>query len=1059
MKRSRMLLLAAMLLCHTAAAQTNSNLYTHVERTHQEVLDNLDAYCRQIQNDWKLPGMYIQVGNGYETIFAKAYGYSDPETGAPITDKSIFQIASVTKSFTTYLLATLVDEGLISWDDKVCDILDDFRMYDPWVTDNMLIKDVTCHRAGLANEAGTRFQRLGYNRDDVYHAIAAIRPNYPFRAGYEYNDVMFQIAARIIVNVTGKSYEQNLQERIFDPLGMSGTILLGPDYTKAVKEGRAARPYRFGRSADTMALSRVPDDYLTYKTYSTGGPQGGICCPPGDLMKWAQFHLNGGVAGGKRLISKEQMDFLHTAMNIIWQNETGIKSYAHGWFVEQSRKAKIIFHTGTNAGIIALCAFIPDHNLTFTLQATGSIGPEPRFAIMYRLVDLVLGLEDYDYDADYLARWYAGAAAAYQDELRHRSDPDWFKPAPASELLVGKYRGQDVFGDMQVVGRNGRIWLKVLKNNAEYPLKHVNGKRFLIEASAEMYAEFEFGKGEDNKATALNIDFMRNEHLDPWVRSEVTVIGRITDRSTGRGIAGVPVTDGYSYVRTDSLGRYSITPDSRAQKIYYTTPAAYEVALDEQSHLPAFYSAKDISDKRRQRIDFKLTPLKDGPEKDFTLVMIGDPQCTMSNTVARYSAETVEDIKATAASCGSPVYAVTLGDVTYDSAGIWDEMAASMSNVSVNGRYLPFFQCMGNHDHNSLVEDTDNDADDDYRAHGLFVKTFGPSDYSFDRGDAHIVVMDDIMVTGKHGSSKPNKFTWSYSGGFSPEQLEWLRQDLACVDHPEDKLLIFCVHIPFRGADAKNDRLHKEVVSMMKTFRECHIMAGHSHLQENYIHKAKTVSGSAIYEHIHGTACGAWWASNSCLCGTPCGYNVYSISGANVRDWRFKGTGRDKDYQFRVYDGSQIYTGKAGLEFNWYDPAQKHGDALTKGFPEAKGALVAEVFDNDSENWRVELWVNDEKAADFIRKEAKVSNAALASFWQNEQGRTGRHWRGSETKRYWYCPLPEDITMEDIRRHDQLTGNACGVNWEVRAIFTVPTDPSVSHTYTVAKLTTDYSEF
>lgn len=92
-------------------------------------------------------------------------------------------------------------------------------MYDPYVTQNLLVKDITCHRAGLANEAGTRFQRLGYKRDQVYRAISCIKPVYPFRAGYEYNDVMFQIAARIIVAVTGKSYEVNLKERIFEPLG------------------------------------------------------------------------------------------------------------------------------------------------------------------------------------------------------------------------------------------------------------------------------------------------------------------------------------------------------------------------------------------------------------------------------------------------------------------------------------------------------------------------------------------------------------------------------------------------------------------------------------------------------------------------------------------------------------------------------------------------------------------------------------------------------------------------------------------------------------------------
>lgn len=518
MKRSWIFSVAVMMLCHSAAAQTNSNLYTHVERTHQEVLDNLDSYCRQIQKDWKIPGLYVQVGTGDETLFAKAYGYSDPEVEAPVTDSTIFQIASVTKSFTTYLLASLVDEGKISWDQKVISILPDFKMYDPYVTENMLVKDITCHRAGLANEAGTRFQRLGYKRDQVYRAISCIKPVYPFRAGYEYNDVMFQIAARIIVAVTGKSYEVNLKERIFEPLGMKETILLGPDYTRAVQKGRAARPYKFGRSADTMSITRVPDDYLTYKAYSTGGPQGGICCTPGDLMKWAQFHLNGGVVDGEPLISREQMDYLHTAMNIIWQNDTGVKLYAHGWFVEQSRKAKMIYHTGTNNGIMSLCAFIPDLNLTLTVNGTNSIKAEPRFAIMYRLVDLFLGLEDYDYNSALLEQWYCDAAKAYEAERKMQSDSTGYESVPSIASIVGRYCRNDVLGDVRVEKRNGKLYLRMLATDSKFELIHSRGNRFLIDASAEMYVDFLFGNGEDSKATALNIDFMRNEHLDPWIR-------------------------------------------------------------------------------------------------------------------------------------------------------------------------------------------------------------------------------------------------------------------------------------------------------------------------------------------------------------------------------------------------------------------------------------------------------------------------------------------------------------------------------------------------------------
>lgn len=533
-------------------------------------------------------------------------------------------------------------------------------------------------------------------------------------------------------------------------------------------------------------------------------------------------------------------------------------------------------------------------------------------------------------------------------------------------------------------------------------------------------------------------------------RGRVTVTGRITDSSTGKGIAGVPVTDGYSYVRTDASGRYKINPDARAVKIYYTTPSAYEVNLDATRHIPLFYSEGDITSQRKQKFDFVLTPLEGGPEKDFTLIMIGDPQCRNKATAARYAKETIPDIKATADACPGSVYAVTLGDITFDSSNMWDRMASTMSNVSTTHGYLPFFQCMGNHDHNSLEEDTDDDADDDHRSHGLYVKTFGPSDYSFDRGDVHIVVMDDIIVKGLGPSSKPNKLTWNYATGFTDEQLEWLRQDLACVDNPQEKVLMLCVHAPLRGS---KDHNQTEVLRMMWGFKEAHVMAGHTHTQLNYVHnKNITVGGTPVYEHVHGTACGGWWANNTNLGGSPCGYNVYTVSGANVASWRFKGTGCADDYQFRVYDGSQTYTGDKNIEYRWYDPETTDATGtVSKGFPEAKGALVAEVFDDDFLNWNVEMWIDGVKAGDFIHKKDNISNVALAAYFHNVLGRQGKYWCGSNTPHYWYFPLPEGITAADLESGEH--------TWEVRAVFTVPTNKANVLTYTCSRITRDYSEF
>lgn len=251
------------------------------------------------------------------------------------------------------------------------------------------------------------------------------------------------------------------------------------------------------------------------------------------------------------------------------------------------------------------------------------------------------------------------------------------------------------------------------------------------------------------------------------IAAEATLAGVVKDTKSGKGIAGVPVTDGYSYVLTDKNGVYQMQRNRGSRKAYYSLPAGYEVVLNEQSKTPEFFSPGIMHPDSSYRADFFLTPLA-APEERFTLIAIGDPQCANMDDHKRYVSETMADIKASAGSIEGPIYAVTLGDVTYDSHSMWNPMKSSMSNVESNGRYIPIFQCPGNHDHSALVADGDDRYDNDWRSLEEFVSTFGPTDYSFNRGNAHIVVMDDILVSHQKKILKGEWTELAISGGFYP---------------------------------------------------------------------------------------------------------------------------------------------------------------------------------------------------------------------------------------------------------------------------------------------------
>ncbi len=542
-----------------------------------------------------------------------------------------------------------------------------------------------------------------------------------------------------------------------------------------------------------------------------------------------------------------------------------------------------------------------------------------------------------------------------------------------------------------------------------------------------------------------------DEPEDTQVKINGTVIqegndlaGLIEDKGSGKGIPGVIITDGYNCTKTDENGVYQFKSNALTRFIYYTTPADYKVEAPTSPSLPVFYKAVKPNGELL-RTDFTLEKLSGGKETNWTFIGIGDPQCATSSNASRYNSETIPDIKKTTAGKSS-VYAMTLGDIVFDSTDMWPTMRASMSAVHNGTSYIIFFQTIGNHDHDSLQPDTSDNLMDDYNATSTFGKYYGPVNYSFDRGDVHVVSMDDIMVTEQKSSSKSNGKTWSYSGGFTQAQIDWLKQDIALVDNKADKMIFICCHIPFKNSSANH---YPDVLKLMDEFKEAHLMIGHTHYTQNYIytntHKGK--GGLPLYEHIHGSACGAWWTKecSSTVSGEPSGYTVYDIEGAHIKDWFFKGTNKDKDFQLRVFDGNEIYY-SSGYPINWYTASQKVGtySFVVKGNSALKNCFVAQVFNDDDSNWSVALYKKSTgaKIGEFKRlANGTCSNAAMSAHYYNKKGKTSDSYRSWTASHYWY--------------YKPASGNpATESDWEVVATQTIP-GGKVSHTYKCSTLTAE----
>lgn len=343
------------------------------------------------------------------------------------------------------------------------------------------------------------------------------------------------------------------------------------------------------------------------------------------------------------------------------------------------------------------------------------------------------------------------------------------------------------------------------------------------------------------------------------LKRDKTINGTVTDGK--KGIANVVISDGYSVVITNAKGNYSITTNDNATNIFMSTPAGYEFKTD--YNVTKQYETLGS----RNQYDFKLRALKKNDNKH-NFIIWADPQVKNKKDVKQMMDTAVPDVQQLVKSMGPDalIHGVCVGDIVWDNHALFPDYNEAVAQMGI-----PFFQALGNHD-------MDYRMGGDETSDKTFKDVYGPTYYSFNRGKAHYVVLDDVRYLGTERE---------YDGYITENQLSWLAKDLKYVE--KDQLLIINLHIPVHSAVKNNDELY----ALLEGYKNVHIMSGHTHYNLNKI-------TNDIYEHNHGTVCGAWWTGPICEDGTPRGYGVYEVNGTELK-WYYKSTGFEKNKQVNVY--------------------------------------------------------------------------------------------------------------------------------------------------------------
>ena len=439
------------------------------------------------------------------------------------------------------------------------------------------------------------------------------------------------------------------------------------------------------------------------------------------------------------------------------------------------------------------------------------------------------------------------------------------------------------------------------------------------------------------------------------------VDGYVRDNNC-RAIEGVAVSDGFTIVTTDKNGYYSIGVSSDTWYIYITIPAEYKIGANEYG-LPDFYQKYNA---KKSRYNFTLTPLEGGKEEKFALFVLGDPQVATQAGLNRLNDEAIPAIKnhaAEIAAQGIPCYGITLGDLisnnnSNDRSEWRDDVRESFSLAKVG---IPVFHVIGNHDNtffnasNPIFADERNSTFE-LTAQRAHEDMFGPVNFSFDRGDMHIISMRNTMYYVNNNCES------NIRRSFLPEQYRWLKQDLALV--PKDKTIIYCVHLPMLDGGGSYVDMTRELIN---EYKEAHIMSGHSHI----LQAIEAIKQPNIFEHNMGALCGAWWTSYMCGDGSPCGYGVFMADGTTFSDWYHIGydkTSKNRSHQMRLYRGNAV----TGAAISGTDTSK------TKGYYQFnfdEDVLLANVYMAD-DKWSIKVYEDGVYSGDMVN--ISVKNGQLA---------------------------------------------------------------------------------
>ena len=493
-----MLASLAFALCATAAQAATANADTNTNSDYDRLVNAVMAY-------YHLPGIAVGVIENGKVVYTREVGTLD--SGKPMDADTLFEIASNTKAMTSTLLARLVQQGKLRWDDPVTKYLPSFRMHDPWVTTNMQVGDLLVHHSGLPEGAGDLMlwpEPNDFTAQDVVHGLQYLKPAYSFRAGYAYDNTLYIVAGQVAAAAGGAPYPTLLRREVFQPLGMT-RCQIGTWNRDEV--GNVASPHELDNG---RFVAEVPSGSVVHP--ATMDSAGGVRCSLNDMLTWAMNWLAPTPRQLAWLSPQQRLRewTAYTPMPIsarrhAWDG-TLFWGYGYGWRIGDVDGQMTVSHTGTLSGMYSAVTLLPfkKSGFVFLINAEADNARSVLNEVLTKHFTAPGKGRSVDSYADELAH------ADEQQRISHVPDTSSRQPATPADLehQLGTWR-DPWFGEASLCARGNTVRFVAKKSPMLSGQVMRVGKQYLVHwdhGDAEAWLRFPANAGSTLRMAKVDPD-------------------------------------------------------------------------------------------------------------------------------------------------------------------------------------------------------------------------------------------------------------------------------------------------------------------------------------------------------------------------------------------------------------------------------------------------------------------------------------------------------------------------------------------------------------------------